>query len=220
MSLDSQQLDALFAEYEQLKEEIRTGLEVYEKIYSPLISVAAVTSGLVAVISIPDEQRGTLYALIPVMILGILGVVWYGHQIALARLSARLEVVEYRISTLLGRPELFNWESHWAMIGPRGYWGKWQRLLTILAMLPSIAIYLVTAWLSRSWWVSLLGNSICEYVPFAIYLIIIVLAFLIQIGYMHRLHSTLEGEVEKHKKIAINANINHHSNSRPGSISD
>jgi hypothetical protein len=206
---DSQRLDALFQEYGQLKEEIRTALDVYDKVYGSLITVFAVVSGLLVAVNTPE--KGMLLSLIPVTILGILGVVWYGHEVSLARLSARLEVVEYRMSSLLGQIDLFSWQSHWANFSPPGLIRWWQKGLVLLAMLPSFAIYLAAAWVSDSWWVSLSGQIIPRYLPFAIYLIVLAAAIVLhEAWYMRRLRNTLRTEVAKQKKIDINANIGHH----------
>lgn len=209
----SQKVEVLLKEYDQLKEEIRTALDVYGKMYAPLVSVAALISGLVTTINVPKEQQGLLYSMIPVLILGIFGVVWYGHEIALARLSARLEVVEYHISTFFGQPELLTWQSHWESIGRKGLTGGWQKFLVALAMLPGVAIYLVTAWQSDSWWVELTNDSIRDGVPFVIYVIVLLCAFAMhEFWYMRKLHTALKIEVKNHKQGLIDANVDHHSN--------
>lgn len=206
---DSNRLDAFFQEYDQLKEEIRTALDVYEKVYGSLVAVITAAAGILVATNVPE--KGMLFALIPFVILGILGVVWYGHQVALARLSARLEVVEYRINSLLGLADLFSWQSHWANMSPSGLIGGWQRILAFLAMLPSAAIYLLAAWLSDSWWFSLAGQSIPKHLPFAIYAIVLVAVFVLhEAWYMRQLRRMLRSEVEKQKKININASISHH----------
>jgi hypothetical protein len=212
MALEAK-LEALLKEYEQLKEEIRIALDVYGKVYSPLVAVAAVMSGLVTAINVPKEQQGLLYALIPVLILGILGVVLYGHEIALRRLSARLEVVEYHISMLTGQPDLLSWQSHWESIGRGGLVGKWQRLLALLAFVPSVAIYWMAAWKCDPWWVEVTGDWLPKHLPFAIQMLALGLVLVIhELLYMRRLDKALKTEVQKHKEEIIDASVNHNSN--------
>ena len=126
-----QSLQATLQEYEQLKQEIRNAFNVYTQIYTLVITL------IVALPALGDSQndlREMLFALIPFVVLGNLAVTWYGHEVTLARLSARLKIIKHRLNMLLQHPDLFNWEKYWANFSPDGKFKQWQRVLDIISI--------------------------------------------------------------------------------------
>lgn len=154
MTDNPSEYEVLLKAYEQLKAETRIALDVYGKVYSSLVAVAGIAAGVATSANTDPEQQGLLFAIISVVMLGILGVVWYGHQVALARLSKRLELVEYHLNALVGKPSLLEWQR-WDSIGRR-----WQKVLAIVAMLPSGFIYCVAAEGADSWWAAFLTRKL------------------------------------------------------------
>lgn len=188
-------VNALFLEYSQVKAEVRSALDVYSKVYSSLITVIAIIAGLVST-SVDEKYRAPMFSIIPFIVLGALGVVWYGHEIALARLSARLEVVEHLINVAFQRPNLFNWQSQWDSIGRSGKQGYWQKFLAGMALLPSIAVYAYTAWRADSWWSGKLSLVSAFHVPFGVYILALLVVVVVhEFGYMTRLRKSLRSAV-------------------------
>lgn len=209
MAGNSEQLEILLTEYEQLKEETRGALDLYDKVYSIILVVVAAFAGLLQATNITETE--VFYAFVPAVILGILGVVWYGHQVSLARLSSRLEVIEFQLSQIAGRQGFCDWQSNWQRKGR----GRWQKLLAIIAMLPSGVLYCIGArkgsvWISREF-----SGHVSEGVIFAAYVALLAaFAFYHHFAYMPQLTKQLKAAVEAQKKEIRDASVSDNRDSK------
>lgn len=195
MATKHDQILVLLTEYEQVKREIRIGLDVYEKVYAPIITLFIALVGVFATTNLNETAKSTLFVITPFVILGLFGTLFYGHPIALRRLSARLEVIEDELNSLINK-KLLTGQIRFSTTGRRGWAGLFQNGLFVLSLLPGILFYWWAASQADRWWIDFFENiglaSIKKGYPTAGFLILLLLFLVACFAYLRKLENELK----------------------------